>query len=69
VPIQEQGQGPEFLRLQPCTEPLPVNRALNPEYHAEQCHCDTIFLIAYEGLSHLPSHSPNFREAGFNPLH
>jgi hypothetical protein len=58
VPIQEQGQGPGFLRLQPCTEPLPVNRALNPEYHAEQCHCGTIFLIAYEGLSHFPSRSP-----------
>jgi hypothetical protein len=59
VPIQEQGQGREILRLQPCTEPLPVNRALNPDYHAERRHCNTTFLIAYEGLSHLPSRSPS----------
>jgi Tn3 transposase DDE domain-containing protein len=32
--------------------------SLNQEHQAEQRHYHTTFLIAYEGLSHLPSRSP-----------
>jgi hypothetical protein len=59
VPKHERGQGPEVFRLQLYTEPLPVNCPLNQEYHAGQRHCHTTFLIAYEGLSHVPSRSAN----------
>ena len=57
VPIKERVQGPEFFRLRPCPEPLPVHRRVNQEYHAQQRPCYATFLIAYEGLSHLPSRS------------
>jgi hypothetical protein len=43
---------------------LPVNRALNPEYHAEQRHCHTTFLIAYEAPVaplRIPTHQINLR--------
>jgi hypothetical protein len=64
APIQERGQDPEVLRLQPCTEPSSVNRARNPEYHAEQRHCHATFLIAYEAPVaplRTPTHRINLR--------